>query len=209
MCGAVASAGGGGVALVVVQVAGGESAVALDKLSSMLATPELYEQRRQVESARREAARLAEALDVTVLLNGQKRFAGAAMALCNELAARFGCERVSLGWMESNAIVVRAMSHTEKIEPKAEAVLQLAAAMEECVDQEEEIVCPRPEGQSFVTHCHDAYAHGQGSSQVASLPLFPSAPEAGDRPQPIACVTLERIGIGHHGRDAADVAIDP
>jgi len=186
--------GGAGVVLAVVQVAGGESVEALDKLAALLAAPELYEQRRQVEAARRESARLAEALDVTALLNGHTRFTGAAMALCNELAARFGCDRASLGWMEANAIAVRAMSHTEKIEPKAEAVIKLAAAMEECVDQEEEIVSPRPEGQSFVTHSHDAYAKGHGSPQVASLPLFPVAPEPGDRPQPVACVTLERSG---------------
>jgi hypothetical protein len=114
------------------------------------------------------------------------------MALCNELAARFGCDRVSLGWMEANAIVVRAMSHTEKIEPKAEAVLQLAAAMEECVDQEEEILFPRPEGQSFVTHSHGVYGKGLGAPHLASLPLFPATPEAGERLQPVGCVTLER-----------------
>jgi hypothetical protein len=183
--------GGGGAVLVVVQVLAEETGEVLEKLAALLAAPELYEQRRQTEGARREAGRLAEALDVAVLLNGQTRFTGAAMALCNELASRFGCDRVSLGWMEANAIAVRAMSHTEKLEPKSEGVQQLAAAMEECVDQEEEIVCPRPEGQAFVTHAHEAYGRGLGAAHLASLPLFPSAPEAGERAQPVGCVTLE------------------
>ncbi len=185
--------GGDGVALVVVQVTGGdESSVVLEKLAALLAAPELFEERRQSELARREAARVAEALDVLALLNGQTRFIGAAMGLCNELAARFGCDRVSLGWMEANAVVVRAMSHTEKIEPKAEAVQRLAAAMEECLDQEEEVLLPRPEGQSFVTHAHALYAKNHGAAHVASLPVFPSAPKAGERARPVACATFER-----------------
>ncbi|MFN0130238.1 MAG: efflux RND transporter periplasmic adaptor subunit [Verrucomicrobiales bacterium] len=192
--------GEGSAVVVVVQVAGVEAIRAIEKLAALLAAPELYEQRKQSEAARREAARVAEALDVVALLNGQTRFMGAAMGLCNELAARFSCDRVSLGWMEANAIFMRAMSHTEKIEPKAEAVQRLAAAMEECVDQEEEIVHPRPDGQSFVTHAHAAYAKADGSAHVASLPIFPSAPEAGERARPVACVTIER--------SAAPVTID-
>lgn len=183
--------GGGSAGVVVVQVAGEGASSALEKLSALLAAPECYERRREAESARKDAARLAEALDVAAQLNAQTRFSGAAMALCNELASRFRCDRVSLGWMQSNVVVVRAMSHTEKLEVKSEAVQQLSAAMEECVDQEEEIVCPRPDGQSFVTQAHEVYARGLGAAHLASLPLFPPSPDPGERPQPIGCVTLE------------------
>lgn len=185
---------GGAAAFIVVKVAGEAAASALEKLAALLAAPELYEQRRLVETARRDAARLAQALDVVALLNAQSTYPAAAMALCNELASRFQCERASLGWVESNAIAVKAMSHTEKLEPKSEATQQLASAMEECLDQEEEIIFPRLEGQAYVARSHEVYAQAHGAAHLASLPLFPPAPKEGERARPLGAVTLERAG---------------
>jgi RND family efflux transporter MFP subunit len=117
------------------------------------------------------------------------------MALCNELASRFGCDRVSLGWMEKNYVVVKAMSHTEKIEPQMEAVQQLCALMEEACDQEEEVIWPRPEGQTFISRDHEAYAKQQGMAHLVTFPLFSgmaSEQKEGETPRPVAALTLER-----------------
>ncbi len=117
------------------------------------------------------------------------------MELCNELASRFGCERVSFGWVEKNYVVLKAMSHTEKIEPRMEAVEQLCALMEEACDQEEEIVWPRPEGQAFITRDHEVYARAQNTSNLATLPIVGSAVTGqmeGGAPRPLGAVTLER-----------------
>jgi RND family efflux transporter MFP subunit len=183
------------LALAVLRVAGSDGATILEKLSLALRIPERFEMGRLLSAARHDASRLANALDLMALLNGHARFGAAAMALCNELVTRFGCERVSLGWMEKNCIVVKAMSHTEKLEPKMDAVQQLCALMEEACDQEEEILWPRPEGQAFITRDHEIYARAQGAAFLATLPLFSpvlSDQTEGEAPQPIGALTAER-----------------
>ena len=47
--------------------------------------------------------------NLMAMLNGETEFVSAGMLLCNELASRFSCDRVGLGWLESNVIVVRAL----------------------------------------------------------------------------------------------------
>jgi RND family efflux transporter MFP subunit len=166
-----------------------------EKVALILEVPAHFEQRRLAEASRKDASRMANALDLMAQLNGHAKFTGAAMALCNELAARFSCARVSVGWIEANYVAVKAMSHTEKIEPKMEAVQQLAAAMEECCDQAEEILHPRPEGQAFVTRDHKNYAKAREIAAAASLPLFDPVPDRqkeGEPPAVLGAVTLER-----------------
>ena len=184
--------------LVVVELpdeGGTEAEDAVVRLGLSLGLPGHFEQRRLLHSTQQDAGRLASALDLMAMLNGETEFVSAGMLLCNELASRFSCDRVGLGWLESNVIAVRALSHTEKIEPRMEAVQQLAAAMEEAVDQEEEILHPRPTGQSFVTHSHEAFAKSQGTAFLATLPVFEpliSEQEPGTTPRPVGAVTLER-----------------
>ena len=186
------------VGLVVVELPGaGESEAedAVVRLGLSLGLPGHFEQRRLLHSTQQDAGRLASALDLMAMLNGETEFVSAGMLLCNELASRLSCDRVGLGWLESNVIAVRALSHTEKIEPRMAAVQQLAAAMEESVDQEEEILHPRPAGQSFVTHSHEAFAKAQGAAFLATLPVFEpliSEQEPGTTPRPVGAVTLER-----------------
>src|SRR5258707_1109460 len=59
--------------------------------------------------ARSDVERFAATLDVMVLVNAEKRFLAAAMALCNGVASRFSCERVSLGWLENGYIRLRTI----------------------------------------------------------------------------------------------------
>ena len=168
--------------------------------------PEFLEQSRQVDSQKRNVLRFTGALDLMVLLNAEKRFLAAAMLFCNEIATRLGCDRVSLGWLKSNQVEVQAISHTDKFEKKMEAVQALSAAMEESIDQCQEIVFPRPEGSVSIVRDHENYAKSQGCKFVVSIPLFPAESVAGgdavasddgasDREaalDPLGAVTLER-----------------
>lgn len=165
------------------------------RLGLSLGIPGNFEQRRLLLSTQQDAGRLAGALDLMAMLNGETKFLSASMLLCNEIASRFSAERAGLGWLESNAVAVRALSHTEKIEPRMEPVQQLAAAMEEAVDQEEEIVHPRPAGQSFVTHAHEVFAKAQKVANLVTLPIFEpflSEQKDGGTPQPVGALTVER-----------------
>jgi RND family efflux transporter MFP subunit len=187
--------GGGEPALMILELEKSGEAQTLERLSLALAIPAQFEQRRQLDATRRDASRLASVLDLAAMLHEHAKFTSAAMALCHELASRFNCERVSLGWMEKNYIVLKAMSHTEKIEPRMEAAQQLCSLMEEACDQEEEIVWPRPEGQAFITRDHETYAKSQGPSHVATLPIFHDTARTRkehEPPRPCGAVTLER-----------------
>jgi RND family efflux transporter MFP subunit len=144
---------------------------ALTRLKLVANAPTVYQLRRLVQQAKLDVVQFAEALDFMVLLNGEKRFMAAAMTFCNELASRYRCERVSLGWIKGEYVRVQAISHMERFEKKMDAVQALETAMEEALDQDEEILFPRPEGKHFVIRDHEAFAKEYGSSQLLSIPI--------------------------------------
>lgn len=147
--------------------------------------PVVYQMGRVARQARDDVFHFAEALDLMVLLNEEKKFMAAAMTFCNEVASRYGCERVSLGWIKGAYIRVKAISHMERFEKKMDAVQKLEAVMEEAFDQDEEVLLPRPEGGFFVSRDHEAYAREQGASNIVSLPVRLDN-------DPVGVVTCER-----------------
>ena len=66
------------------------------------------------------------------------------MAFCNEIAAQWQCERVSLGFLKGRYVQLKAMSHTEDFSRKMKVVQDIESAMEECLDQDTEILVPAP-----------------------------------------------------------------
>jgi biotin carboxyl carrier protein len=135
------------------------------------AIPSTYQLGRTVHQIRNDTSQFAEALDLMVLINDQKKYMGAAMTLCNELSSRYQCSRTSLGWIEDNYVRVQAISHIEKFQKKMDAVQSLEAAMEEAFDQDEEVLWPQPEGSSAVTREHENFSKEQGGAFVLSLPI--------------------------------------
>ena len=141
------------------------------RLKLVADTPAVYQLGHVVREAKKDVVQFSEALDVMVLLNKEKRYMGAAMAFCNELASRYQCDRVSLGWLKDGYIRVQAISHMERFEKKMDIVQVLEAAMEEAFDQNEEIVWPQPEGSTSVARDHEAFSREQGAKQMVSLPI--------------------------------------
>src|SRR5688572_31830023 len=99
-----------------------------------------------VRQATADVNKLAVAHELMVSVNAEKRFLATALAFCNGLSTTFRCQRVSLGWFEGGYIRLRAISRTEKFDPKMQAVRALEAAMDEALDQDEEVVWPAREG---------------------------------------------------------------
>ena len=143
------------------------------------AVPAAYQAARMARQVRQDTAQYAGALDLMTLVNDQKKFMAAAMTFCNELAERYQCDRVSLGWLEDNYIRAQAVSHIEKFQKKMDAVQALEAAMEECYDQDEEILFPAPAGATYVCREHEAYAKEEGAGRVLSLPIRVDGDPAG------------------------------
>ncbi|HEX8310466.1 MAG TPA: efflux RND transporter periplasmic adaptor subunit [Chthoniobacteraceae bacterium] len=174
-----------GTVLVARVVAGGYREEAATRLRLLADAPLLYQLTRTLEQARHDAGRFAVTLDLLTLLNAQTRLAAAAMLLCNEVAARFRCDRVSLGWLERKYLRLQAISHSEKFEKKMAIVAALERTMEEALEQDEELIFPAPPESRAVTRDHAAFAREQGSANLLSLPLRISA-------EPTGVLLLER-----------------
>jgi biotin carboxyl carrier protein len=142
----------------------------------------------------------AAVLDLVALLNRTNRFVEAAMVLCNELAARHRCDRVSLGWEKRGYVQTRAVSHTDHFVRKMEAVQALEAAMEECFDQEETLVWPARAGEEQVLRDHGAYVTAQGAKHLCSVPL-----RVGDRP--LGVLLCERQTEAFEDEEVRDLAV--
>ena len=148
-------------------------------------TPKIYQRERTNQQAQQNQVSIAETLDLLLLLNEQKKFIAAAMTVVNETAARYHCSRVSLGWLEKGYVRLQSISHMEQFEPKMEIVNQLEVAMEEALDQDEEIQFPAPQSVSSINHDHEKYVGNQQLQQVISLPLRITG-------QPVGVLTCER-----------------
>lgn len=146
--------------------------------------PRQYQVQKSAQETLLRQESFSAALDLMSLLNEQENFLAAAMTLCNELASRHACERVSLGWLKNRYIRIQAISHVDHFDKKMEAVQSLEKAMEESLDQDAEIVFPDRDEQT-VNRDHEAYARLQDTANVCSVPL-----RLGTRA--IAVCTLER-----------------
>lgn len=157
----------------------------LNRLLLVADVPVSYQVSNSVGQARGETQKFAAALDLTVLVNNEKRFLAATLALCNGLATRFHCDRVSIGWLERGYIRVRSISRTEKFDKNMSAVQALETAMEEAFDQDDEIIFPAPEDATFVSRDHESFSKDQKVDHLCSVPLR-------KEDEPIAVFTLER-----------------
>jgi len=133
----------------------------------------LWAQRCVVESER--ATTLAQTLELLdAAARGPTARAMASM-FCDELRRRFGCTRVSLGLVEGHELGVVAVSGADTVDRRNPAVEALAAAMEECADQDIEVLYPQPEGVSAadrrVVRAHGELSERFGPSSIVSLPL--------------------------------------
>jgi multidrug resistance efflux pump len=144
------------------------------RINSLLAAndiPAQYRVQQTAFDALKNQSHLTDILDLMTLINGHRRFLAAAMTLCNELATRYGCDRVSLGWLKGGYVRVKAMSHTDNFEKKMEALQQLELAMEEALDQEADLVFPPAEGCASIIRDHEAYAKAHDVQYMATLAL--------------------------------------
>jgi len=131
------------------------------------------EQRRRVGATRRIGqASSSVVLELAASLVEQERFQAAATAFVTELATRLGCERVSVGFVRRGHARIRAMSHSARIDKKANLMRSIEACMDEALDEEAVIVYPTAPGALFrVMRAHEALVRQQGVGAVCSVPL--------------------------------------
>ncbi|MBF0195229.1 MAG: efflux RND transporter periplasmic adaptor subunit [Magnetococcales bacterium] len=142
--------------------------------------PAAYQLSREYQQARRDVVRVAEVLDLTGRLQADSSYQQAAMTICNELAAKFKCSQVSMGWVDDQEYVsLESISHMWKFDRKMVMAQALESAMEEALDQDTEIVLPQADGRTEVTLAHDTYARERSLKYVVTLPIRHSGNQLG------------------------------
>ncbi len=144
---------------------------ALVRLQLAADVPAAYQANLAARQTRHDVEKFAAVLDLNVPVNQATHFLPAALAFCNGIATRFRCDRASLGWLEGGYVRLRTMSRTEQFDRQMAAAQSLEKVMEECVDQDEEILWPAPEGMTTVARDHEAFAVDQKAGNLASIPL--------------------------------------
>jgi len=123
------------------------------------------------QTARAAIGKLAKAMEILSAVNREGKFKGAIMALCNAVAAQFNCERANAGFIKGTYVVLKAMNHTENFERKMQIIKDIESAMEECADQDAEILYPVPKDSTYVVRATELLSNRYGPENVLSLPL--------------------------------------
>lgn len=118
-----------------------------------------------------DAHRMRQACEILSAVNSQSKFTAAAMALCNEIAAAYQADRVSFGLLRGRYVKVKAISHTERIKRHMALVQDIEGVMEECLDQDVEVIIPAGPNDDYVCRAHEKLAHTHGAGAVASWPI--------------------------------------
>ena len=143
----------------------------MQKLQILLPYYNFYERNIQLKEFRHQSERMFKAFDVIIKLNIHESFLGSLMGLCNELAARWSCSRVSFGVQKRRYIKIKAMSNSEKFNRKTDIVRNLEKAMEECADQNLEILFPQEGDGAFVARQASSFSDNHGPVSLVSIPF--------------------------------------
>jgi len=156
-----------------------------DRLELTVSLLSLYEMRLTLQRRQRDLKRVRSAMELLATVNENDRITGAAMALCNEVAARWQCERVGLGFLKGRYVKLKALSHTEKFSRKMKLVQDIESVMEECLDQDVEVVYPTQEETLSVNRAARELSRRHGPTAIVSLPMRKGG-------EPVAVLTAER-----------------
>ena len=134
--------------------------------------------------------RLITVLDLIAAALEQERFYAAALALVTELATVLSCNRVSVGLVRKNHIVVEAVSHSAQFEKKTNLITTIGRAMDEAYDQQAVILYPAPESSPvpLVTRAHEELATAGDSGTLCTIPLYHCG-------RIVGALTLEKGGV--------------
>ncbi len=158
-----------------------------ERLELSISLLSLYEMRLMLQRRQFDLGRLTMAMETLSAVNEHDRFAGAGMAACNEIASRWHCERVGLGFLKGRYVHLRSLSHTEKFNRKMKLVQDIESAMEECLDQDVEILYPVPAEATYISRSTNELSKHHGPMAIVSVPLRRSGQVVGvltaERPQ--------------------------
>jgi len=127
------------------------------------------------EHARQEKSRvhrMSAAFDLLAAALEQQRFQDACNTTVTELAMRLDCDQVSVGFLRRRRVAVSAVSHAAQFGRRMNLVRDIAAAMEEAVDQQAIVLYPRPDDWEFrIDRAHRELARANADGSILTVPL--------------------------------------
>lgn len=130
-----------------------------------------FEKRLTVQNKQTGLISLQKAMETLSAINRQKRFISTAMALCNETASQWQCERVSIGFLKGRYVKIKAISHTEHFSRKMKVVQDIESAMEECLDQDCEVLYPASQEATYISRAAGELSKNHGPLAILSVPF--------------------------------------
>jgi biotin carboxyl carrier protein len=130
-----------------------------------------WEKRQSLRNKNAGMSRLQKAMETLSATNRQKRFISTAMAFCNETASQWQCERASIGFLKGRYVRLKAMSHTEHFSRKMKVVQDIETTMEECLDQDCEILYPASQEATYISRAAGELSKNHGPLTVLSVPI--------------------------------------
>jgi biotin carboxyl carrier protein len=131
----------------------------------------ISEKRLTLQKRQASLRRLQQAMETLSAVNRQNRFTSTAMALCNEAASQWQCERASFGFLKGRYVRLKAMSHTEDFSRKMKIVQDIESVMEECLDQDCEVLYPASQEATYISRAAGELSRQHGPLTVLSLPF--------------------------------------
>lgn len=111
-------------------------------------------------------------MDLAAILLQEESFQASATAFATELAARLGCDRVSLGFLKGSRVKLRALSHSALFGRQMNLIRAIEAAMEESLGQLATLQFPEPSPEhSQVLYATQQLAERHGAGAVCAIPL--------------------------------------
>jgi RND family efflux transporter MFP subunit len=133
--------------------------------------------------------RAAAGLDLLAVAGAEQRLTASAMAIANDLAMRFRCDRVAIGTIARNCTIrLRAISHSASFRKQSALVDAIENAMEEAVDQGAVVAYPPNEAAKQMA----SFAHRALAKHIALPAVTLATVPMGGADGPIGAITLER-----------------
>ncbi len=130
-----------------------------------------FVRQQQMQTGQATSERLMQTLDFVATAASESKFSEAAHALVTELAIRFSCDRVSMGFRKSQTTKVVAVSHSAQIGKRMNLIQAIESAMDEAIDQKSTLLLPVVGEQVLVLRDHAALARQHGSDSVLTIPF--------------------------------------
>ena len=131
--------------------------------------------RRLASDNRDHLDRVETAFDALAAALEDEAFEASCTSVVTELALRLDCDQVSIGFVRGARAVVSAVSHAAQVGSRMNLVRDIAAAMDEAIDQQAIVLYPPNNDWDFrIDRAHAELVRVHGSGAVLTVPLHAS-----------------------------------